>query len=314
QRSALRPVESLAAQWPFAPPRSPAPLPSIPPVPPVPVTVESLRYTYPNGVEALRGVSLRLEPGRIAALIGSNGAGKSTLSRSLNGLLRPAAGTVLAGDWNTAEHPTSELARRVGYLFQNPDEQLFKSTVEAEVAFGPRNLGFTEEEVEEAVAFALSLTGLTELADEHPYDLHPTQRRWVALASVLAMRSPVLILDEPTTGLDLAGKEQMAALLLALKEAGYTLLLVSHDMQFVAEYTDTVYVMAEGQVIAQGTPASVFADDEALHRADVTVAPVARLARALNFGTDVVAAGQFVAAALREPDSPSPATNDNPKP
>ncbi len=247
-------------------------------------------------MEALRGVSLRLEPGRIAALVGSNGAGKSTLSRTLNGMLRPQGGTIRVGEWLVSEHPTSELARRVGYLFQNPNDQLFKSTVEAEVAFGPRNLGFDEEATEAAVVQALALTGLAALREMHPYDLQLEQRRWVALASVLALGAPVLVLDEPTTGMDLGGKQRMAALLAGLKAAGYTLLVISHDMQFVAEQAEHLFVMAGGQIIAEGAPGALFADEALLARADIAAPPVARLARALGMGQSVVRADDFVEA------------------
>jgi energy-coupling factor transporter ATP-binding protein EcfA2 len=166
--------------------------------------------------------------------------------------------------------------------------------VEDEVAFGPRNLGFDDQQVEEAVSLALALTGLGDLPEIHPYDLHPTDRRWVALASVLALRAPVLILDEPTTGLDLAGKERMASLMETLKQASHTLLLISHDMQFVAEHADYLYVMAGGQVVTQGEPSVAFSHDEALARAAVKAPAVAQLARALNLGDGVVATQQFV--------------------
>ncbi len=281
-----------------AQPADPPPLalPDVPPFEPTPVEAESIHFHYPSGVHALRGVSLQLEPGRVTALIGANGAGKSTLSRSLNGLLRPQAGTVRVGDWSIAQHPTSQLARRVGYLFQNPDDQLFKATVEEEIAFGPLNLQFTEEARQEAVELAIALTGLDSVRHSHPYDLHAVQRRWVAIASVLALRAPVLILDEPTMGQDLVGKVRLAALLSALREAGSTLLLVSHDMQFVAEMADAVIVMAEGQVLAQGGPGEVFAQEASLARAAVAAPPVARLARALALPAEVVRTESFVAA------------------
>lgn len=292
----LRLTETFADAWPFA---KPTPLPPAPPVPPMPIVVEGVHFSYPSGTPALRGASLKLEPGQVTALVGANGAGKSTLARTLNGLLRPDQGVLRVGTWDVAAHPTHEMAQRVGYLFQNPDDQLFKATVWEEVAFGPQQVGWDEPTVQAGVAEALALTGLSALPDMHPYDLHPTRRRWVALASVLALRAPVLVLDEPTAGLDLDGQQQMAALLATLRAAGYTLLIISHDMQFVADHADTLCVMAEGRVMAQGAPETIFADAALLARAALAPPPVALLARALGLPAQVVTASAFVAA-MRE--------------
>ncbi len=263
----------------------------------MPVIVEKLHFTYPGEVEALRGVSLTLKPGRITALIGGNGAGKSTLSRMINGLQRPTAGTVRIGFWNASEYSVSELARWVGYLYQSPDEQLFKSTIAEEVAFAPQNFGWEEDKIQKAVQRALNLTDLADIADVHPSDLHPTTRRWVALASVLAQRTPVLILDEPTTGFDLADMQRMSTLLNTLKRASYTILLISHDMQFIAEHADDIYLMAKGKIIAQGNAQTLFRDKKTLQQASVSPAPIIRLANTLDFGKQIVTASQFVDAA-----------------
>ena len=263
----------------------------------MPVIIEKLQSTYPGEIEALRGVSLTLKPGRITALIGSNGAGKSTLSRTINGLQRPTAGTVRVGFWNVSQYSISELAKWVGYLFQRPDEQLFQRTVAEEVAFGPQNFGWEEDKVQKAVKRALSLTDLTDIADAHPQDLHPTTRRWVALASVLAQRTPVLILDEPTAGFDLEEMQRMSALLNTLKRASYTILLISHDMQFVAEHADDIYMMANGKIIAQGNATTLFGDEQSLQQANLSPAPIMQLANALDLGEQIVTASQFVEAA-----------------
>lgn len=263
----------------------------------MPVVVETLHFTYPGQIDALRGVSLTLKPGRITALIGGNGAGKSTLSRMINGLQRPTAGTVRIGFWKTSEYSVSELARWVGYLYQHPDEQLFKGTIAEEVAFGPQNFGWEEDKIQNAVQRALRLTDLTDMADAHPQDLHPTTRRWVALASVLAQRTPVLILDEPTTGFDLADMQRMSALLNTLKRASYTILLISHDMQFIAEHADDIYLMAKGQLIAQGNAHTLFRDQHTLQQANICPAPIIQLANALHFGPQIVTATEFVDAA-----------------
>jgi energy-coupling factor transport system ATP-binding protein len=334
-------------------------VPTIPidPVAPMPVTVEHISFAYPSGVQALQDVSVSFAPGQITAIIGANGAGKSTLARTLNGLLRPASGRIQVGDWDIATRKTHEVARQVGYLFQNPDDQLFKSTVWEEVAFAPKNfekngktsppdplsvaerggMGEMRNEkretathplapsqegepdtlqahvsspvalargmdtnmgtgwVEQMVARALELTGLTEFAESHPYDLHPIQRRWVALASVLAGGAPILILDEPTSGFDLHDKARLAGLCFGLQEAGYTLLVVSHDMQLVAELADEVIVLAGGCVVGQGTPGEIFGDDALMSQVDGILPPIAQLAKRVGLPSDVVRAKDFVA-------------------
>ena len=169
------------------------------------ITVRDVSFTYPSGVDALRGVSLEFRTGERIAIIGQNGSGKTTLAKHLNGLLRPTRGDVLVGDWNTRTCTVAQMARRVGFLFQNPGEQIFENRVAAEVAFGPSNLGFSIAEVEARVSTALTQTGLAGYRDAHPYELLPAQRKWVALASVLAMDPAVLVLDEPTTGQDARG-------------------------------------------------------------------------------------------------------------
>src|SRR5690349_1534011 len=166
------------------------------------IEIRDLQYTYPTGVDALRGISLKIESGEQVAIVGQNGAGKTTLVKHLNGLLQPTSGQVVIGDWDTREHPVSKLARRVGYVFQNPDEQLFSKNVGAEIAFGPKNLGFESQRVESLVQDALALTELSGKTETNPYDLSTTWRKMVALASIISMDTDIVIFDEPTTGQD----------------------------------------------------------------------------------------------------------------
>ena len=169
---------------------------------PMNISTSDLTFTYPSGVQALRGVSLTLVSGESVAIVGENGAGKTTLVKHFNGLLRPTGGSVSVGEWNAATVSVARLASRVGYVFQNPDDQLFERSVIREASFGPRNLGRSDAQAKEAAQEALAAVGLEGEMEKHPYDLHLSQRKLLALAAVLAMHTPVIILDEPTTGQD----------------------------------------------------------------------------------------------------------------
>jgi energy-coupling factor transport system ATP-binding protein len=226
----------------------------------VTVALESVGHVYqPGGVRALDDVSLRIGRGERAAIIGQNGSGKTTLVRHLNGLLRPDTGRVLVDGTDAAGRTVAELARSVGLVFQDPDRQIFAGSVQAEVSFGPRNLGMRGDRLKAAVAAALEAVGLADFATTNPYDLGGSRRKLLALASVLAMRTPILVLDEPTTGQDMAGIDIVRAVIERAHADGRTVIAISHDMEFVASAFDRVIVMRDGTVISDGTPASVFA-------------------------------------------------------
>jgi energy-coupling factor transport system ATP-binding protein len=202
---------------------------------------------------------LRIEPGELVALVGQNGSGKTTLVRHLNGLLRPSAGRVLLDGSDAAALTVAQLARRVGLVFQDPDRQIFAASVHAEVEFGPRNLGVRGTELRSTVSEALAAVGLKGEESTNPYDLGASRRKLLALASVLAMRTPVLVLDEPTTGQDLRGVDFVRSVIGAASAAGRTVIAISHDMRFVAETFPRVVVMRTGRVILDGPPTTVFA-------------------------------------------------------
>jgi len=246
------------------------------------IVVTDVTFRYPNGVQALSGVNLAIAGGEAVAVIGENGAGKTTLARHLNGLLRPQQGRVRIGDWDTREHTVAQLAHRVGYVFQNPDDQLFERTVRRELAFGPRNLGRDEAAIEAAVAQALARLDLEAVADSHPYDLSPAQRRLVALAAVLAMETPIVVLDEPTTGQDAAGTALLGRVIADLKAAGRTVITISHDIDFVAEHFPRLIVMAAGRILADGPTEWVLAQTGLLAQAQVDPPQLVRLAVALG--------------------------------
>jgi energy-coupling factor transport system ATP-binding protein len=240
------------------------PSPALParPAPAVAPTLalEGVSHVYAGSeVRALDGVDVRIGPGERVALIGQNGSGKTTLVRHLNGLLRPTSGRFLVDGADAARRTVAQLARSVGLVFQDPDRQVFAGSVRSEVEFGPRNLGLGGRELRAAVDEALATVGLAGEASTNPYDLGGSRRKLLALASVLAMRTPVLVLDEPTTGQDLRGVATVRSVIDAAHAAGRTVIAISHDMDFVAEAFERILVMRAGRVVLDGPPASVFA-------------------------------------------------------
>ncbi len=222
------------------------------------LAVERLGFTYPDGTRALTDVSLAIPAGQRVAIIGQNGSGKSTLVRHFNGLLRATEGRVLVGGEEVGRRHVAELARLVGISFQNPDRQIFAARAAAEVGFGARNVGVRGAELDERVSAALAQVGLTEQANTNPYDLGFSQRKLLAVASILAMGTPAVILDEPTTGQDEPGIERVMALVARLGDDGRTVIAVSHDMRFVAESFERVLVMRDGRLVLDGPTAQVF--------------------------------------------------------
>ena len=246
------------------------------------VEIKDLRFTYPSGLEALSGISLTIEAGEQVAIVGQNGAGKTTLVRHLNGLLQPTSGSVLIGDWDTKKQSVSKLASRVGYVFQNPDEQLFSKDVGTEVRFGPHNLGYTKEKTNELVKRALSLTELGDKIDTNPYDLSATWRKMVALASVIAMDTPVVIFDEPTTGQDAMNVARIANVIAELRKQGKTVITITHDIDFCAENFDRVIALSKGQVLLDGLSNEVLGQEDVLTQTYVDPPQLTRLGKRLG--------------------------------
>lgn len=245
--------------------------------------INDLHFTYPSGVQALRGISLRIKPGEQVAIVGQNGAGKTTLVRHFNGLLQPTSGEVRIGDWDTRKHSVAKLAARVGYVFQNPDEQLFSRDVRTEVAFGPKNLGYPDEQVEALVREALEMTELSDKTETNPYDLSPTWRKMVAIASVIAMDTPIVIFDEPTTGQDAASIARIANVIEILRERGRTVITITHDIDFCAENFERVIAMSQGRILLDGKANEVYGQEEILATTYVDPPQLTRLGRRLGF-------------------------------
>ena len=251
------------------------------------IEINDLCFTYPTGVEALRGISVTIESGEQVAIIGQNGAGKTTLVKHFNGLLQPTKGRVSIGDWDTTKHSVARLARRVGYVFQNPDEQLFSKNVGAEVAFGPKNLGFDAERVETSVKDALALTQLSDKTETNPYDLSATWRKMVALASIISMDTDILVFDEPTTGQDAVNVARIAGVIAELRRRGKTVITITHDIDFCAENFERVIVMSQGKILLDGRANDVLGQEEILATSYVEPPQLTRLGKRLGFKNTV---------------------------
>jgi energy-coupling factor transport system ATP-binding protein len=224
------------------------------------IRTEGLVHVYDGATRALDGVDLAIARGERVAIVGQNGSGKSTLVRHFNGLLRPTEGRVLVDETDVAGRRVAHLAATVGLAFQDPDRQIFAGKVRTEVAFGPRNLGRRGPDLEGAIDAALAATGLDKDAETNPYDLGYSRRKLLALASIHAMGTPIVVLDEPTTGQDARGVERIHRIVAELSAAGRTVVAISHDMRFVAEAFERVIVMRDGRIVLDGSPADVFAE------------------------------------------------------
>ena len=248
------------------------------------ISVENLTHTYgahsPFEKHAIRGVSLDIEQGELLGIIGHTGSGKSTLIQHLNGLLRPHGGRVLLDGTDIWEKPKKirDVRFRVGMVFQYPEHQLFEDTIYKDIAFGPKNMGLSEEEIDRRVRQAAAYVGLSEaLLDKSPFDLSGGEKRRAAIAGVMAMEPQVLILDEPTAGLDPRGREQILSMIQEYRRTrGTTVLLVTHSMEDVARVADRVLVMAEGKVAMLDTVQAVFSRAEELERIGITVPAVTK--------------------------------------
>jgi len=220
--------------------------------------LRGVAFAYPDGHQALFGVNLHVHPGERVALLGPNGAGKTTLVHHLNGILSPGAGTVTVSGLPVAKENLLEIRRRVGLVFQDPDDQLFMGTVEDDVAFGPRNLGMRGPELDRRVTEALDMVGMADFANRPPHHLSFGQRRRVAVATVLAMQPEILVLDEPSSNLDPASRRELADILRGLD---VTLLVVTHDLPYALELCPRAVVLSAGVIVADGPTMDVLTDD-----------------------------------------------------
>lgn len=246
--------------------------------------VKNIHYSYNSDYKALRGVSLKIEKGEMVALLGKNGAGKSTLFLHLNGIYEPDEGKVFI-DGEELKYDKKSLLKfrqKVGIVFQNPDDQIFAPTVEEDVAFGPLNLGLPMEEVQDRVEHALARVGMSGYEKTAPHHLSGGQKKRVAIAGILAMKPELMILDEPTAGLDPQGVVDLSKLLKELNAEGITILISTHEVDLVPDYANKVFVLVDGLLIAEGTPKDIFSQPEILEQANLKVPIVTELFQMLE--------------------------------
>ncbi|RLE89140.1 MAG: ABC transporter ATP-binding protein [Thermoprotei archaeon] len=246
------------------------------------IEVRDLWFEYPGRVVALRGINLKIHRGEFLGIIGHNGSGKTTLVKHFNGLLKPTKGLVLVDGIDTRKLSVAQLSRKVGYVFQNPDHQIFAPTILEEVGFGLKNSGVPESEIIERVKEALQIVDLNKPLDASPHFLSVGEKHRLAIASVLVTRPEVIILDEPTTGLDFKHCIQLMSIVKKLNERGHTIILVTHDMYLIAEFTRRVIVLREGRIVADGSTKSIMSNIELLEENFLYPPQVTLLARAIS--------------------------------
>jgi len=233
------------------------------------IEVKDLHFTYPTGVEALRGIAITIDDGEFLAIMGQNGAGKTTLVKHFNGLLKPTKGEVVVDGVNTRKVSVAQLARKVGFVFQNPDHQLFCETVEEEVAFALRNFGFEENAIKKRVDWALNILDVMQYRQTSPFMLSGGERKRVALASVLAWDPQVVILDEPTIGQDHQQKEKLRQFIVQLNAQKKTVVVVTHDVEFVAECNPRVVLMSGGKIVVDGRAEEILTNPKLVAQASI---------------------------------------------
>lgn len=241
------------------------------------ITLENVSFTYSSGQMALQNVNLKIQPGDFVAIMGENGAGKTTIAKHLNGLLKPTTGNVTVDGEDTRKVSVAHLSRKVGLVFQNPDHLLFSETVKQEVAYGLKNLGFAPDVVEKQVMRMLEALDLTGYADTSPFLLSGGERKRVALASILAWEPDYLVLDEPTIGQDYQQKERLRNFIFQLYSQGKAVVMITHDVEFVAESNPEVVLLSKGKIVAQGNADRVLSKNDVVEKASLVRPQMARL-------------------------------------
>jgi energy-coupling factor transport system ATP-binding protein len=241
------------------------------------ITIEDIHYSYASNIEALKGISLTINDGDFIAIMGQNGAGKTTFIKHFNGLLKPTSGTVRVNGVETTKTSVAALARNIGFVFQNPDNQLFSETVEDEIAFALKNFGFDKKTIDERVTWALDFLSLSQYRKTSPFLLSGGERKRVALASVLAWDPHTLVLDEPTIGQDHEQKEKLRQFIMQLQAKKKTVVMVTHDVEFVAECNPRVILMRGGKIVADGTAKDILTNSTLLEESSLVLPQIAQI-------------------------------------
>lgn len=266
------------------------------------VEVKNLSFCYPNGYQAVDDVSFTIEAGENIAIVGQNGAGKTTTVKMLNGLTKPGSGDVLINGESTKNYTTAQMARRVGYVFQNPDDQIFNATVYKEIEYGLKKMKVDMGECGRRIKDAAELTGMTKYLETNPYDLPLSMRKFVTIASVIASNCDVMIFDEPTAGQDLDGLKILSDLNRVLTTRGKAIVTITHDMDFVADNYDRVIVMCQKKIIADGRTKDVFFQKDIMEKAMLKQPALVRIATGIGMQEntlDVKMAAAYIRQNLR---------------
>lgn len=257
------------------------------------INFENVGFAYPNGYSAVEDVSFEIEKGENIAIVGQNGAGKTTTVKMINGLLKPTSGKVVVADMDTKDFTTAALSKKAGYVFQNPDDQIFHNTVEKEIRFGPEVLKMSEGKVKEMTEYSASLTGLTGEVEENPYNLPLSVRKFVTIASIIAMDTDIIILDEPTAGQDIKGIRLLENMLKELTARGKTIVTITHDMEFVVNNFHKVFVMAHKNLLKITNPKEVFSDDKLLEESMLMKPYISELVSELGITEQITSRTEF---------------------
>jgi len=246
------------------------------------IKTHNLSYSYSEEENVLKNLNIEITQGERVAIIGQNGAGKTTLVKHFNGLLKPKTGNVLVKGTDTREKTTAQLARWIGFVFQNPDDQIFKSSVEAEISFGPEQIGMDEEKTQKMVEKAAQMTGLSDQLKTNPYDLSISERKFVSIASVLAMDPEIIVLDEPTAGQSDDKIELIENIIQTLHQENKTQIIITHDMKMVSRNFDRIIVLRKGEVLLEGKTDYVFSKPELLEKSYLKPPPLIELSTKLG--------------------------------
>lgn len=258
------------------------------------IEIREMRHVYPTGDEALKGIDLVLEGTDPVAIVGQNGSGKTTLVKHFNRILSPTGGDVRIDDIGITEKTTAQWAKRVGYVFQNPDDQLFLSTVRKELEFGPARVGIEQKRIEETLPVVAQLCGLHEKLEVHPFDLTAAEKKFCTIASVMMMEPDAIVFDEPTCGQDVKGIERLSSIVDYLKSQNKLCITISHDMKFVVDKFTRVVVLCQGKVLLDGTAQEVFSQPEVLKASFVSPPPLARTGQGIGIGKTAFTVEQLI--------------------